>query len=98
MASAPPPPAQVKIAGAVTADTQLTWTAAPASSGVSYRVYWRDTTEPAWTHSRAAGTAEALTLMNMSLDDSAFGVASVSADGYESSVVFPGPAGAFTAP
>jgi Zn-dependent M28 family amino/carboxypeptidase len=98
MASAPPPPAQVKIAGEVTADTQLTWTAAPASSGVTYRVYWRDTTEPAWTHSRDAGTAGAITLTNVSLDDSAFGVASVSADGYESPVVFPGAAGAFPAP
>jgi Zn-dependent M28 family amino/carboxypeptidase len=98
MASAPPPPTQVKIAGEVTADTQLTWTTVPASTGVTYRVYWRDTTESAWTHSRDAGAAGALTLTNMSLDDSAFGVASVSADGYESPVVFPGPAGAFAAP
>jgi Zn-dependent M28 family amino/carboxypeptidase len=98
MASAPAPPAQVKIAGAVTPNTQLTWSAAPATSDVSYRVYWRDTTEPGWTHSRDAGTAGSLTLMNVSLDDWAFGVASVSADGYESPVVFPGPAGAFPAP
>jgi Zn-dependent M28 family amino/carboxypeptidase len=98
MASAPPPPLEVKIAGAVTPDTQLSWTAAPGSAAVNYRVYWRDTTEAAWTHSRDAGNVGTLTLANMSIDDSAFGVASVSADGYESPVVFPGPAGAFAAP
>ena len=98
MASAPPPPMEVKIAGAVTPDTQLSWTAAPGSAAVNYRVYWRDTTEAAWTHSRDAGNVGTLTLANMSIDDSAFGVASVSADGYESPVVFPGPAGAFAAP
>ena len=98
MASAPPPPMKVKIAGAVTPDTQLSWTAAPGSAAVNYRIYWRDTTEAAWTHSRDAGNVGTLTLANMSIDDSAFGVASVSADGYESPVVFPGPAGAFAAP
>jgi hypothetical protein len=34
----------------------------------------------------------------IAIDDSAFGVASVSADGFESPVVFPGAAGAFWAP
>jgi hypothetical protein len=95
MASAPPPPTNVKINGAVTSDTQLSWTASRGSLG--YRVYWRDTTEPAWTHSRDAGKGEALTLANVAIDDFAFGVASVSADGFESPVVFPGAAGAFWA-
>jgi hypothetical protein len=64
---------------------------------VGYRVYWRDTTGPAWTHSRDAGKGEALTLANVAIDDFAFGVASVAADGFESPVVFPGAAGAFWA-
>ena len=97
MASAPPPPANVKINGGVTSDTQLSWTASRNSTVVGYRVYWRDTTEPAWTHSRDAGRGEALTLANIAIDDFAFGVASVSADGFESPVVFPGAAGAFWA-
>jgi Zn-dependent M28 family amino/carboxypeptidase len=97
MASAPPPPTNVKINGAVTSDTQLSWTASRDSPAVGYRVYWRDTTEPAWTHSRDAGKGEALTLANVAIDDFAFGVASVSADGFESPVVFPGAAGAFWA-
>jgi Zn-dependent M28 family amino/carboxypeptidase len=97
MASAPPPPTNVKINGAVTSDTRLSWTASPGSPAVGYRVYWRDTTEPAWMHSRDAGKGEALTLANVAIDDFAFGVASVSADGFESPVVFPGAAGAFWA-
>ena len=95
MASAPPPPANVKIGGAVTTDTQLSWTAAPGMPAALYRVYWRDTTAPAWTQARDAGHAESLTLTNVAIDDFAFGVASVAADGFESPVVFPGAAGAF---
>jgi hypothetical protein len=95
MASAPPPPAGVKIGGAVTADTRLSWEPVPGEPAVTYRVFWRDTSEPLWTHSRDAGTAAALTLANVSLDDSLFGVASVSAEGFESPVAFAGPAGAF---
>jgi hypothetical protein len=98
MASAPPPPVNVTIAGAVTPDTQLSWTTASGSPAAAYRVHWRETTSPVWMHSRDAGNTETLTLMNMSIDDFAFGVASVSAEGYESPVVFPGAAGAFWAP
>jgi Peptidase family M28 len=95
MASAPPPPMNVKISGAVTTDTKLSWTASPGSPAAAYLVHWRDTTEAAWTHARDAGAAESLTLANVAIDDFAFGVASVSADGFESPVVFPGAAGAF---
>jgi len=95
MASAPPPPVKVKIAGAVTPDTLLTWTASPGSPAAGYRAHWRNTSEPAWTHARDAGVAGTLTLANVAIDDFSFGVASVSADGFESPVVFPGAAGAF---
>jgi hypothetical protein len=95
MASAPPPPSDVKIAGAVTADTKLSWSASPGSSAALYRVHWRDTSLPAWNFSRDVGAAESITLNNVAIDDFVFGVASVSADGFESPVVFPGAAGAF---
>jgi Zn-dependent M28 family amino/carboxypeptidase len=95
MASAPPPPASVKIAGAVTADTQLSWSAAPGEPAAGYRVHWRDTDASMWNHERDAGKAESITLSNVPIDDFAFGVSSVSADGFESPVVFPGAAGAF---
>lgn len=94
MARAPAPPTGVTIAGAVLPDTTLRWTAVPGAAG--YRVWWRSTTAPQWTHSRPAGPeATTLTLPGVVIDDFFFGVSSVSADGYESPVVFPGPAGAF---
>ncbi len=95
MASAPPAPVHVKIAGAVSPDTQVSWTAAAGSPAALYRVHWRETTSPAWTHARDAGLAGALTLANLAIDDFAFGVSSVSSDGFESPIVFPGAAGAF---
>jgi len=95
MASAPSPPAGVTIQGAVTPDTKLSWTAGPGAPAFGYRVHWRDTAEPTWTHERDAGKADSITLSNVPIDDFAFGVSSVSADGFESPVVFPGAAGAF---
>jgi len=93
MARAPAPPTGVTIAGAVQPDTTLRWTAVPGAAG--YRVWWRSTTAPQWTHSRWAGDATELVLKGVVIDDFFFGVSAVSADGYESPVVFPGPAGAF---
>jgi Zn-dependent M28 family amino/carboxypeptidase len=93
LASAPAPPATVKIEGAVSADTTVSWTPAPGATG--YRVWWRDTTAPTWTESQPAGNAASLILKSVNIDDWFFGVASISADGYESPIEFPGPAGAF---
>jgi hypothetical protein len=93
LASAPMPPADVTIAGAVSPDTTLRWSAVPGAAG--YRVWWRATTAPQWTHSRSAGTATELVLTGIPIDDYFFGVSAISDDGYESPVVFPGPAGAF---
>lgn len=93
LASAPMVPADVVIEGALKPDTTLRWSAVPGAA--SYRVWWRSTTAPQWTHSRSAGTATSLVLQGIPIDDYFFGVSAVSADGYESPVVFPGPAGAF---
>jgi Peptidase family M28 len=93
LAMAPAPPLGVKIEGAVTQDTKVSWTAVPGAA--SYRVWWRDTTAPLWTNNQSAGPATSLTLKNTNIDDWFFGVSSVSVDGFESPVEFPGPAGAF---
>ena len=93
LASAPAPPAEVKIEGAVSADTNVSWTPSPGAAG--YEVWWRDTTEPRWRYSRWAANADFLTLKGVVIDDWFFGVSAVSADGWESPVEFPGPAGAF---
>jgi hypothetical protein len=86
-AMAPAPPPAVHITGAVTYNTSLSWTAVPGAA--SYRAWWRDSLDPAWTHSQSSGNATAITLEHVNIDDWLFGVTSVSADGYESPVSFP---------
>jgi Zn-dependent M28 family amino/carboxypeptidase len=98
LANAPMPPQGVAIAGAVTSDTAVSWNAQPGVAG--WRVWWRGTTAPQWQHSRffPAGTGAEATravLKNVVIDDWFFGVSAVSADGWESPVVFPGDPGAF---
>lgn len=93
MAWAPAPPSDVKIAGALTPDTTVSWQAVPNAAG--YRIYWRTTDAPQWQHSIYVGNVTSYVLKDRVISDWYFGVASVSADGYESPVVFPGPAGAF---
>lgn len=98
MASAPPPPSEVTIEGAVSADTTLRWTrpdARQAPDLAGYRVHWRLTTEPQWTHSVYVGDVSAHTLKNVVIDNYFFGVSAVSINGTESPVVFPGAAGSF---
>ena len=98
LAWAPPPPDGLKLTGGVTPDTTLAWqplAGAQAKDLAGYRVYWRDTTGSAWSHARWLGDASEAKLEGVVIDDWAFGVASVSKDGYESPVEFPGPVGAF---
>jgi acetylornithine deacetylase/succinyl-diaminopimelate desuccinylase-like protein len=87
LAMAPAPPPQVHITGAVTYNTSLSWTTVPGAA--SYRAWWRDSLDPAWTHSQSAGNATAITLEHVNIDDWLFGVSSGSAEGYESPVSFP---------
>jgi Zn-dependent M28 family amino/carboxypeptidase len=92
LAKAPAPPEDVKIDGAVSADTKVSWSAVPGAA--SYRIHWRGTTEPQWTQSRDVATIGE-TLKGVVIDDWFFGVSAIAADGSESPVVFPGPAGSF---
>ncbi|MDE2196702.1 MAG: M28 family metallopeptidase [Gammaproteobacteria bacterium] len=93
LAWAPAPPSGVEITGAVTPNTTVSWKPIPGAAG--YRVYWRDTTAPLWTHSEYVGDVTRHELRDISIDNYFFGVASVSQDGFESPVVFPGPGGVF---
>jgi hypothetical protein len=93
LASAPGVPLDVTIAGAVTPDTVLSWK--PVPEAVSYRVRWRSTTDAQWRNVKDTGDVTKFTLSGVSVDDWFFGVSAVSADGFESPVVFPGAAGAF---
>ena len=98
MANAPTPPADVSITGAVQPSTTLSWAAAdneqnPQLKG--YKIYWRLTDAPQWQYSKFVGNVTTATLENVVIDNYFFGVASVSKEGFESPVVYPGAAGAF---
>ena len=93
LSRAPAPPTQVEIKGALATDTTVSWHKVPGAAG--YRVHWRDTTAPQWQYARAVGDIDQAVLTDVVVDDWFFGVSAVSADGYESPVVFPGFAGSF---
>lgn len=93
MAWAPAPPRAVTIRGQVSPDTTLSWE--PVDGAAGYRLHWRLTTSPSWDYSRDVGDVASFTLENVVIDNYFFGVSSLSVDGIQSPVVFPGPAGAF---
>ncbi|GJL92170.1 M28 family metallopeptidase [Hyphococcus sp.] len=98
MASAPPFPSHVEIEGAVQPSTTLKWERASGKAGrnlAGYRIHWRLTDAPQWTNSIDVGDVSEFTLENIVIDNYFFGVSSLSKDGAESPVVFPGPAGSF---
>ena len=98
MAWAPSPPARVTIKGAVQPNTTLSWAVLDKSQNnqlAGYKIYWRYTDAPQWQYSKFVGNVTQHTLENVVIDNYFFGVASVSKEGFESPVVFPGAAGAF---
>ena len=90
LAWAPPAPENVAIGGAVRPSTTLRWDPVDDPALAGYKIYWRETTSPQWTHSRYVGDVTEFTLENMVIDNYLYGVASVGEDGHESLVVFPG--------
>ncbi len=96
MAGAPPFPANVEATGAVQPSAKLSWETPPNGGNLAgYRVHWRLTTEPEWTHSRFIGKVNEWTFENLVIDNYFFGVSAVAKDGSETPVVFPGAAGRF---
>ncbi len=99
MAAAPNPPVKVQISGAVKPSTTLKWQAVDAKQNpqlAGYKIYWRLTDANQWQKSVfVPANVTEHTLENVVIDNYYFGVASVSKDGIESPVVFPGAAGSF---
>jgi len=98
IAGAPPFPANVELSGAVKASAALKWETPTDKTGKNlkgYRVHWRLTTAPEWTHSRYVGNVSNYIFTNMVVDNYYFGVSAVAHDGSETPVVFPGAAGRF---
>ena len=95
---APSPPIEVSIKGAVQPSTTLSWATLDKNQNnqlTGYKIYWRYTDAPQWQFSKFVGNVTQYTLDNVVIDNYFFGVASVSKEGFESPVVFPGAAGAF---
>ena len=96
IAGAPPFPANVEAKGAVQPSATLTWdTPENADNLAGYRVHWRLTTAPEWTHSRYVGNVNEWEFKNLVIDNYFFGVSAVAKDGSETPIVFPGAAGRF---
>jgi hypothetical protein len=99
MAWAPSPPSNVQIQGAVRPSTTLSWDALDTDENpqlAGYKIYWRLTDSNQWQWSKMVpADVTEHTLENVVIDNYYFGVASVSKEGFESPVVFPGPAGSF---
>jgi hypothetical protein len=89
LAWAPPAPDSVTIRGAVQPAATLSWKKVDSPAIAGYKVYWRLTTEPQWTHSRWVGDVDTFTTEGLIIDNYLFGVAAVGKDGNESVVVFP---------
>jgi hypothetical protein len=95
LAWAPPPPSEVRIAGAVEPAARLRWAVEGSEGLAGFKVYWRLTTEPQWTdwvYVPWTGEAEMTRVMDgLVVDNYLFGVAAVGEDGHESVVRFPTP-------
>ncbi len=97
LASAPPPPLEVTVDGALSDNTKVKW---PATTGAAtYRIWWRDTISPRWQHSvDVSGGQTEFIVKDVVLDDHFFGVQTISADGYASPIQYAGLVGAFFPP
>jgi len=90
LALAPARPKNVRVITArLTNDTDLAWDLSDDDD--HYEVVWRDTTAPAWQHSRDVGHVAAYTMKELSKDNFIFGVRAVSRDGHRSPAVYPKP-------
>jgi hypothetical protein len=67
-----PSPTDVRVDRRQSHDAAITWT---AHLGTSYRVFWRDTTDPCWTNSQTVGETNHIEFKRLSKDENVFGVA-----------------------
>jgi Peptidase family M28 len=89
LASAPPPPARVRLqTRALENDSTLTWQA--SSGAASYEILWRDTASPEWEHVQPVGDITHATLP-LSKDNVIFAVRAVDSNGHRSLPVVPQP-------
>ncbi len=81
LALAPPRPERLRVRGAVSYDTRLSWRPSPGAT--AYEVVWRETTSPVWEHfARVEGTEHVLA--GVVCDDFFFGVRALDTAGHAS--------------
>jgi hypothetical protein len=88
---APGAPRAARLSGAVQPAATLTWAPPPDSASVAgYRVYWRRTDSPTWDHWADVGRVTTHRFDGLVVDNWFFGVASLSPEGFRSTVTVPG--------
>jgi len=91
LASAPAPPAKVRLLTAkLENESTLTWEPPASGRAASYEVLWRATTSPEWEHARSVGNV-ARTTLPTSKDNVIFAVRAVDSQGHRSLAVTPLP-------
>ncbi len=88
-ACAPAAPKNLKVAGAVTDDTTLTWDAATDPDLDHYELLVRETTADEWEKVISIGKVETYTFSNYPIDNVFFGLRAVDHDGHRSPVRTP---------
>ena len=84
LALAPAAPADVTVAGGVTPDAKLSWSAPEDPERSGFEILWRETTDPRWTVYDFVTTAGEKVLTGVSTDNRFFGVRSVGTNGARS--------------
>jgi hypothetical protein len=88
-ACAPAAPKNLKVAGAVTDDTTLTWDAGADNDLVGYELLVRETTADEWEKVIPIARASTYTFKNLPIDNVYFGLRAVDKDGNRSPVRTP---------
>jgi hypothetical protein len=89
-APAPPRAAEIEIARPENSTT-LRWAPSPEAGLAGYRILWRDTTQPFWTHHADVPAGQTRVTLPVNPDDVVFGIEVFDADGHVSRAVLPQP-------
>jgi hypothetical protein len=87
LALAPQPPAEVRLAGGVTQDAKLSWSADEDDARAGFEILWRETTEARWSVLTFAESAGETVLKDVSTDNHFFAVRAVGKNGARSIAV-----------
>jgi Peptidase family M28 len=87
LALAPAPPKDAKLAGGVTPDAKVSWSADEDSERAGFEILWRETTAPRWGVYTFAVSAGETVLKGVSTDNHFFAVRSVGKNGARSIAV-----------